>query len=786
MKLLKPPHTEVTYRILSLAPGRYSLSVALLVHFSLHPDGEPSADATSPIWDAVNPAIKGYSSFDEGWPKLAGEYLVFGAAYPPKASASQPVSVRVTVGELDKRLAVFGDREFSALGGVSTPLPFERMPIAPATAFGAETYDVNPYGKGQAEVKAEDGRMVRPLPNVEVPNALVTSPSTTPPVAGFWPLYPDTPERTRYLGKFDEEWVKTRWPHLPVDTDFTFFQAAPVDQRLSGRFWQGGERIDMQNMHPVHQTLQAAVPEYRARLFVVAAVTDTDIRFAPLDARLETLYLMPDQLCGVALYRAVVQVRDPQARDIVGLCAALEPLSEPAREPGDYVTVFEPAMREQLGPVVRKPAPVAPTKVDDEKQLATAMVQLQQQRQTYAKHLEETGMSETEILSVLRRNPQTRPFSQMVEQSGGSLMTFLDQFEGMMHEVLGEVDQDNERPAKPEGAASRIGRMQVLRCKANAEPCRDMNLAEADLSGLDLSGMDFAGSFLAGASFAGCTLVGASFDRAVLTGANFAAADLSAASFARSSMSETKFQAATLARANLAQADASGALFTDAVLDAVDLTMANLSGADFRNANLSGVSATRVDLTAAQLQQANLSGAKLIEANFSGADLTGADLSKANVLKASFSCAKLHKTRFVGADLTESSADEGTQAMSADFRDAHLDKASWVAANLSGSNFDRITGQEVDFSDASMVDVTMRRAVAKGARFDRTVIEQADFSMSNFMEGSFGLARLTEVNMRQSNLFGVNFLDTEFQNVNIDGSNIERTILAHKLGKSEA
>jgi uncharacterized protein YjbI with pentapeptide repeats len=123
--------------------------------------------------------------------------------------------------------------------------------------------------------------------------------------------------------------------------------------------------------------------------------------------------------------------------------------------------------------------------------------------------------------------------------------------------------------------------------------------------------------------------------------------------------------------------------------------------------------------------------------------------------------------------------------MSADFRDAHLDKASWVAANLSGSNFDRITGQEMDFSDTSMVQVTMRRAIAKGARFDRAVVEQADLSMSNLMEGSFGLSRLKNVNMRQSNLFGVNFLDTDFQNVDLDGSYIERTILAQKLGQSE-
>lgn len=787
MIIQKPINAEITYRALSLSPGRHSLSVTLLVHFNLHPDGEPAANATSPVWDAINPAMNDYAGFDEGWPKLNGEYLVFGAAYPPKGSQRQPVSVRVMVGDLDKRLAVFGDRYFNGFGGISDPVPFDRMPIVPANAFGGESFDANPYGKGHTEIKGDDGKLVQPLPNVEMPEALMLSATDKPGVAGFWPYYPDMPQRARYLGKFDEEWVKTRWPHLPSETDFSYFQVAPPDQRLSGRFWKGGERIELQNMHPIHQTLEAFVPEWRPRLFAVAAVTDKDIRFAELAARLETIFLLPDQLCGIALYRAVAQVRDPQARDIVGLCAALEHMTEPARTSGQYISAFEPGMREQLGPVMRKSAPAAPQELDDQARLSEALVQLQQQRRIYAKHMQDTGMSETELLSLLRRNPQTRSLAQMVQDGGGSLGGFLSQFEGMVNEVLGENDQRVKgEQAQPEGTASRIGRLQVMRCKANSELCRDLNLAEADLSGLDLSGMDFGGAVLAGANLTGCTVVKANFDRAMLVGANFAGADLSAASFVMCSLSQANFQAAMLANANFARADASGAAFTDSVLDGVDLTMANLTGADFRNANLSGVSATRANFTAAQLQQANLSGAKLIEANFSGADLTGADFSKSNALKASFSCAKLYKARFTSADLTESDADEGTQAMSVDFRDAHFDKASWVAANLSGSNFDRITGQEADFSDASMVEVTMRRAVAKGARFDRALIEQADFSMSNFMEGSFGLSSLKNLNMQQSNLYGVNFLDTEFQNVNLDGSYIERTILAHKLGKSEA
>ena len=185
------------------------------------------------------------------------------------------------------------------------------------------------------------------------------------------------------------------------------------------------------------------------------------------------------------------------------------------------------------------------------------------------------------------------------------------------------------------------------------------------------------------------------------------------------------------------------------------------------------------------LAQSDFSGANLLQANFSAADLSSANLSKTRCIQASFSCAKLHKTKFVGADLSDSSADKGTQATAADFRDAHLDKASWVGANLCGSNFDRITGLGADFSSTLMTEVVMRRAQAKGMVFDKADLKKADLSMSNFMEGSFALTKLTDVALLSCNLYGVNFLETEFLNVRMDGSYIARTILAERLGKDE-
>jgi len=789
VQLIKPYGCELSYKPVSMIPGQHHLSVAVLVHFSLHPDGTPQADAVSPVWDAVNPALAGYSAFDEGWPKLQAEYLVMGAAYPPAGHLAQPVSVSVSVGSLSKRLAVFGDRHFSALGGISDPAPFERMPITPATAYGAEGFAANPFGKGAQPVRLKDGTEWHPLPNIELPDALVSSPASQPDPAGFWAYSPDLPQRARFLGTFDEEWTRTRWPHLPVDTNYTYFQVAPPDQRLPQGFWQGGEPITLQNMHPVHAHLQAQLPALRARLFPAVAVADQEFRIGEVETRLETVYLLPDQLAGVALYRALVQVQDPEAREVVGLCVALEPLDAPAKAPEALAAEFGPQLQAQLGPVVRKPPPARPSPEQEAANAHELLAQLQQQRQSFLGNMAAAGMTEAEILSTLRQNPQTRALALAIEQgtSGGSISGFFDELEQMV-KLMDDDDEDqadDQDQATQDATAARQGRLEVIRRKGAAASCRDLNLPNADLSGLDLSGMDFSGSVLSGASLVGATLKACRFDRAVLTQANFTGADLSGASLAMSSLDEARFEAATLAGASLMQANADGCRFTDAVLENVDLSMASLSGADLRNTNLSGVSASRTGFSMALLAHANLSGARLIEASFDGADLTEADLSKAVCLKTSFSCAKLHKARLQGADLTESSADEGTQATSADLRDAHLDKASWVGANLSGANLDRVTAEEADFSDAGFSQVSMRRVVAKGAHFDRALLAQANLSLSNFMEGSFALAQLQGTVMQGCNLYGVNFLETVFDDADLDGSYIERTILAERLGKTQ-
>lgn len=784
MKIFTAPDTEITYRAFSLAPGKYALSVALLVRFGLQPDGQSEPRVVPGVWDIITPAVKGYAVFDEGWPKLRGEYVVFGAGYLRDAQAQQPLSALISVGAMSKQLAVFGDRFFTPVGGVTSGSPFVRMPISPQTAFGGESFALNPYGKAAAAVQNEAGQSIHPLPNVELPSALMRSPQDRASVAGFWPYYPDMPQRSQYLGRFDDEWVKTRWPHLPIRTDFTFFQAAPEDQRLANGFWQGTETVQVQNMHPEHAVLTGTLPNSRARIFGAVRDDQGERHLGETQTRLESVFLMPDQEAGIALYRSVIEVDDPEGKDVVALYAELESLDNTPAAAQGYLLNFNAKLSED--PADSKPSKesLAPSADQEKKTLTTLLTELDTQRQRFVQHMSQSGMTQAQILASLKSNPQTRELALLIEQTAGGVGGFFDRIEAFAQSAVeGQPDgSDQTVAALSDAATARLARKAVLQQQQVGADCCDLTLAHADLSGLDLSGMDFSGAVLIGANFVGSVLRGANFDRAALTEANFSAADLSKASFVLASLSGAQFHGANLTDASLLRADCALTSFGDAVLEGLDMSGGSFAGAQLRHACLKGVSANQADFTGAHLAQADLTGAKLVEANFSGADLTGVEMSHASCIGAFFSCAKLHQANFQGADLADSSADKGTQATAVDFTGACMTRACWIGANLSGSNFDNVRAQGANFSETQMSMVTMRGVVAKQSSFDKAAVSDSDFSTSNWMEASFAQTKLTNTCLNACNFYGANFLDTVFSNVQLENAYIARTILAEKIG----
>lgn len=323
MKLIHPPYAEVVKRIISLSTNRHALSYGLILPFSLHERGPSIPSDFSPVWPWVIASMGEDCIFDEAWPKARGEFLAYGAGYM-RDNRAQPLSVRLSVGKHTKELAVFGDRRFKRLGTYPTPEPFVRMPVSPQTAFGGSSFSLNPLGKGaESQALSDLASSEVSMPNIELPTELMIAKGDRVTPAGFWSYPPHWPQRTKHLGSFDDVWQKNRWPHLPLATSSDYYQTAPADQQLNG-FFQGDETVEIYNMHPQFELIATQLPSTRARVFVAGQTDNSKPSFREVVVHRETVWLFPDQLSGLLLFRAVIDLDSEDADDIDCIYADFE------------------------------------------------------------------------------------------------------------------------------------------------------------------------------------------------------------------------------------------------------------------------------------------------------------------------------------------------------------------------------------------------------------------------------------------------------------------------------
>ncbi len=236
--------------------------VAVKGTFRIHPDGSTSlADEQLPVDRAPryagDPARSSLlADGDIVLRKRATDLVLHASAHAPGGEPARSVDVAVYLADWQKRLHVTGNRYWvKSLGSftLSSPIPFERMPITYERAYGGcdpKTGKViearNPAGTGAAEKKAhlENTR----APNVKVPGS-IWSLGRRSALAGFGPIAPHWAARSRYAGTYDEAWQRERRPLLPRDFDTRFYQCAPEDQQFP-RFLRGGEAVLLQNLTP--------------------------------------------------------------------------------------------------------------------------------------------------------------------------------------------------------------------------------------------------------------------------------------------------------------------------------------------------------------------------------------------------------------------------------------------------------------------------------------------------------------------------------------------------------
>jgi uncharacterized protein YjbI with pentapeptide repeats len=304
--------------------GNARLSVGVIAGFTLEekPELLPEADLLGLIKDGLGKD----TIFDPGMPKPLGEVLAAGKCFAPGGKPVPAMIPSFRVGPVRKRLAVFGNRFWKQAGGIQTvisePEPFTAMDMNWARAFGGPGCEANPEGIGMI------GDPV-PLPNIELPDRLIGSPGDVPAPAGFEPLGMGWPARLRGLGTFDDAWVRKTWPGYPDDYNFLYFNRAPVDHRIEGWF-RGDEPVEADHLHPERAALRSRLPGVRVRCFAGRLERGKEY-FAEIEMRLETVWLLPNALSGVLIWRGVTVVSDDEASNIPLLSAFTEPLdSRPA------------------------------------------------------------------------------------------------------------------------------------------------------------------------------------------------------------------------------------------------------------------------------------------------------------------------------------------------------------------------------------------------------------------------------------------------------------------------
>ena len=691
--LSQPPFTFAP------VPGRigfpgHSLTLVVKGTFDLHPGG-PATMAKEQF----------YPTGDEYWPedeehagpircasdfaplKPATDLLLVGTCHAPGGKPVGACEVAFQVGEHRRVLRVSGDRYWEERGGrwvASEPEPFVEMPLTWARAFGGaaagpetgsgesagssprrsqgagtkpgsgEVYAPNPVGIGRADLICEGGVPRRPLPNIEDPAAVVTSPDDRPEPAGFGPLSPLWTQRQSKLGSYGDDYVERRWPWFPEDFDWGYFNAAPPALQKEG-YLRGDEPLVLENVHPEHPRYASSLPGLRVRCFVTRPGEGGEERFDEVEMRLDTLWVDADAERLILLWRGWAAVADEDFEEIGHIFVTAEPAADPPR-PGEHhrARFAEKLAKEAArrgGTRAEQPAEGAATAAAQPGPSPAGRV-------TGPPALGGKAGIAREAAGPRASDPRDRELGDLFESvmsrvqvaTGLNLaavdLTDPDAVTAKIEEYLRSqgIDPDRVPELTPEQRQAQAGFFEGLGIpwdSAAGQPDLD-RLRDIDMEALLRRTLEKLDADLAARGLSAREpppLKPEDIERLRAIGIDAEAflaylksqEPTTAGEAGEKPLDRHTVQERAASGKSLAGADLSGLDLSDLDLAGADLSGANLSGAKLAQAVLAGANLSRANLAGASLAHARLANARLSEADLTGADLTGADASAADL-----------------------------------------------------------------------------------------------------------------------------------------------------------
>ena len=203
--------------------------------------------------DSETTGIK-YAS-DVTYGKKSSDIALIGHAVAMKEKTKKSYVI-FNVGKIRKKIAVFGDRYWQSILGVtkiSSPERFTKIPLVYENCFGGRDLSTkkekhhefetgNYIGTGLKAKKSKLKIKEIKLPNLEDPDNLIKSLKDRPKPTGLGFINPNWEPRLGFAGTYDENWQKNKMPLLPDDFNTKVNHAAHPDLIYPG-FLKGGEEV---------------------------------------------------------------------------------------------------------------------------------------------------------------------------------------------------------------------------------------------------------------------------------------------------------------------------------------------------------------------------------------------------------------------------------------------------------------------------------------------------------------------------------------------------------------
>lgn len=305
---------------------------------------------------------------DNAYFKPRADLLLSGHCHAPGGTPVPGCRVTFSVGTCSKSLYVFGDRYWKGPPGmrvISDPEPFTQMRISYGNSYGGSGYERNPVGKGFRKEGSESGEDIWPLPNIEDPEHLIDSPASAPEPVGFGPLGRMWQYRASKTGTYSGGWKRKRWPWLPIDFDWGYFNAAPPDMQVEG-YLNGDEKIFCENLHPEHSHYESKLPGLRARCFVVKQKESDpgQSAFSEVKLKLDTLWVNMDTEKLVLAWRGSIKILTDDYEDVESVFILSEPLERESATLKQYYRQFLAARKADAEELPFEPEKPEPEKAD--------------------------------------------------------------------------------------------------------------------------------------------------------------------------------------------------------------------------------------------------------------------------------------------------------------------------------------------------------------------------------------------------------------------------------------